>query len=235
MAEQTHDRDTVSARRGFLGKLLASAASLVAVGVTAPTLDAATPTAITDPQSRGPGDDWMKALTAPHRTVFDVTAHKNGKPLTQAKNFLDAWRDAFKTPEHDVNLVVGIHGEAAPLVLNDALWQRYTIGQRYSVTDGETRGAAIRNVFVSAHAAAAGLVTPEQSVEALQQRGVQFVICMNTIANTTKKLAADGLGAPDEIHAALLAGLLPGVITVPAMNVALTQLQERGLKYEKLD
>jgi intracellular sulfur oxidation DsrE/DsrF family protein len=235
MADQTHVRDTVSARRGFLGRLLAGAASLVAVGMTAPTLDATTPTASGDPPSRAPGDDWMKALTAPHRTVFDVTAHKNGKPLTQAKNFLDAWRDAFKTPEHDVNLVMGIHGEAAPLVLNDALWERYTIGQRYAVTDGETRGAAIRNVFVTAHAAAAGLVTPEQSVEALQQRGVQFVICMNTIANTTKKLAADGLGSPDEIHAALLAGLLPGVITVPAMNVALTQLQERGLKYEKLD
>jgi intracellular sulfur oxidation DsrE/DsrF family protein len=235
MIDQTDVRDMVSARRGFLGRLLAGAASLVAVGATAPTLGAATPTASGDPLPQGPGDDWMKALTAPHRTVFDVTAVKNGKPLTQAKNFLDAWRDAFKTPEHDVNLVMGIHGEAAPLVLNDALWARYTIGQRYGVTDGETRGAAIRNVFVSAHAAAAGLVTPEQAVEALQQRNVQFVICMNTIANTTKKWVADGLGSPEEIHAAILAGLLPGVITVPAMNVALTQLQERGLKYEKLD
>ncbi len=235
MADQTHVRDTVSARRGFIGRLLAGTASLVAVAVTTPVLEAATTVGSGGPRPAAPGDDWMKALTAPHRTVFDVTGHKNGKPLTQAKNFLDAWRDAFKIPEHDVNLVIGIHGEAAPLVLNDALWERYTIGQRYQVTDGETKGAATRNVFVSTHAAAAGLVTPEQSVEALQQRGVQFVICMNTIANTTKKLAADGLGAPDQIHAALLAGLLPGVITVPAMNVALTQLQERGVKYEKLD
>jgi intracellular sulfur oxidation DsrE/DsrF family protein len=235
MADQTHVRDTVSARRGFIGRLLAGAASLVAVGVTTPVLDAATTAGSGGPQPKAPGDDWMKALTAPHRTVFDVTAHRNGKPLAQAKNFLDAWRDAFKVPEHDVNLVIGIHGEAAPLVLDNALWERYTIGQRYEVTDGETRSAAIRNVFISAHAAAAGLVTPEQSIEALQHRGVQFVICMNTIANTTKKLVADGLGSADEIHAALLAGLLPGVITVPAMNVALTQLQERGVKYEKLD
>jgi hypothetical protein len=58
---------------------------------------------------------------------------------------------------------------------------------------------------------------------------------MNTIANTTKKLAAAGLGSPDEIHAAIMAGLLPGVITVPAINVALAQLQEHGVKYEKVE
>ena len=57
---------------------------------------------------------------------------------------------------------------------------------------------------------------------------------MNTIAGATKKLSAAGLGASDEIHAALMGGLAPGVITVPAMVVALTQLQERGLKYTKI-
>jgi intracellular sulfur oxidation DsrE/DsrF family protein len=235
MTDTDHAHDTASARRGFIGRILAGAAGLVAVGSTPRILDAATTAGSAGSRSRDPGDDWMKALTAPHRTVFDVTAHKNGKPLGQAKNFLDAWRDAFKTPEHDVNLIIGVHGEAAPFVLNDALWERYTIGQQYEVTDGGTKSAATRNVFISAHAAAAALVTPDQSVETLQQRGVRFIICMNTIANTTKKLAAAGLGAPDEIHAALLAGLLPGVITVPALNVALTQLQERGVKYEKID
>jgi intracellular sulfur oxidation DsrE/DsrF family protein len=235
MADPTRVFRALAARRDFIGRLCAGAASLVAIGVVAPVLDAASVAGRGKPLSSDPGDDWMKALTAPHRTVFDVTAHKNGHPLAQAKNFLDAWRDAFTVPEHDVNLVIGIHGEAAPFVLNDALWERYTIGKQYAVTDGATKDAAIRNVFVSAHAPTAGLVTSEQSIEALQQRGVRFAICMNTIANTTKKLAADGLGSPDTIHAALLAGLLPGVLTVPAMNVALTQLQERGVKYEKLD
>ena len=228
MAGEQDARDTASARRGFLGKLIAGAASLVAAGSSPRLLGAAT-------AAGAPGDDWMKTLTAPHRTVLDVTAHRNGKPLVQAKNFLDGWRDAFNTPERDVNLVMGIHGDAAPFLLNDALWDRYKIGQQYEVTDGETKGAAIRNVFTSAHAAAATLVTPEQTIEALQQRGVRFMICMNTIANTTRKLVAANLGAYDEIHAAIIAGLLPSVITVPAINVALTQLQEHGVKYEKVE
>jgi hypothetical protein len=57
---------------------------------------------------------------------------------------------------------------------------------------------------------------------------------MNTVAGATKKLAAAGLGTADEIRPAILAGLLPGVVVVPAMVVTLTQLQERGVKYTKI-
>jgi hypothetical protein len=57
---------------------------------------------------------------------------------------------------------------------------------------------------------------------------------MNTIAGATRKLVAAGLGGSDEIRAAIMGGLLPGVTTVPAMIVTLTQLQERGVKYIKV-
>ena len=176
----------------------------------------------------------MAELTAPHRTVFDTAAHKNGKPLAQAKNFLDAWRDAFKVSEKDINLVVGVHGEGIPFVMNDALWTRFKIGEQYEVTDGGTKAPATLNCFTMSHATSAGLVTPDQTVEALQKRGVRFLICNNTIAGATRKLAAAGLGTAEEIKPAIIAGLLPGVIIVPAMVVALTQLQERGLRYTKI-
>jgi len=45
---------------------------------------------------------------------------------------------------------------------------------------------------------------------------------------------AAGLGGADEIRAALISGLLPGIITVPAIVVALTQLQERAVRYVKI-
>ncbi|MGH9886386.1 MAG: hypothetical protein ACREBE_12705 [bacterium] len=225
MAKKHQADESAFARRGFIGRIIAGTAGLLAVGPTTRLLGA---------ETLAQGDDWMKALTAPHRTVFDLSAHRNGKPLGQLKNHLDAWRDAFKTPERDVNIVVGVHGDAAPFVLTDALWARYKIGQQYEVTDGATKSPATHNVFTSAHAAAAGLVTAEQSVESLQKRGVRFIVCMNTIANMTKKLVADGMGTYEEVHAAIMGGLLPGVLTVPAMNVALTQLQERGVKYQKL-
>lgn len=226
-----HTSGSPTPRRGFIARVLAGSAALVAAASTARALNAAD---VLDPRTGATSPDWMAELTAPHRTAFDTAAHKNGKPLAQAKNYLDAWRDAFKVSEKDINLVIGVHGEGIPFVMNDALWTRFKIGEQYEVTDGSTKGPATLNCFTMSHATSAGLVTPEQTVEALQKRGVRFLICTNTIAGATKKLAAAGLGTAEEIKPAIIAGLLPGVIIVPSMVVALTQLQERGVKYTKI-
>jgi intracellular sulfur oxidation DsrE/DsrF family protein len=220
-----------TARRSFLGRLLAGGTALTLIGAAPRGVVAEE---IRTGQDAASGEDWMRELTAKHRVAFDWSAHKNGKPLSQGKNYLDAWHDAFKATERDVNLVFGIHGDAIPVVLADALWSRYKIGEQYEVVDGATKLPAVRNVFTAANAAAGGLVAPAESVEGLQKRGARFAVCRNTVAGATKKLAAAGLGGSDEIRAAILGGLLPGVILVPAMLVTLTQLQERGVRYLKV-
>ena len=237
MSNEKQSPPSPTPRRGFIARVLAGSAALVAAGSTARLLDAASVHATTGPTGTSITDihpDWMSELTGKHRTVFDTAAHRNGKPLEQARNYLEAWREAFKVPETDINLVIGVHGEGIPFVLTDAMWTRFKLGEQYDVVDRGTKGAATLNVFTSAHAAAAGLVTPDQAVDALQRRGVRFLICMNTIAGATKKLAAAGLGTAEEIRPAIMGGLLPGVILVPAMVVALTQLQERGVRYTKI-
>ena len=218
-------------RRTFVMRLLGGAGALAMVGGISGSVLAE------DTSRRNaahPGDDWMKELKGKHRTVFDMSAHKNGKPLAQAKNYLDGWRDAFGVPERDVNLVIGVHGDAIPVVLTDALWTRYKLGEQYEVVDASSKMASVRNPFTSANAGAAGLLAAEQTVDALQKRGVRFIVCMNTIAAATKKLSGAGFGTPEDVHAAIMGNLLPGVMTVPAMVVALTQLQEHGLKYTKI-
>lgn len=225
MSNEHKAADAVSARRGFIGRMMAGAAGLLAVNPATRLLNA-------EPAVQG--EEWMKALTAPHRTVFDVAAHRNGKPLQQIKNHLDGWRDGFKTPETQLNIVVGIHSDAPAFVLTDALWARFKIGQQYDITDGATKAPATQNVFTAAHAVTGGLVNAEQTIEAHQKRGVQFLVCMNTIMGLTRILVANGMGTSDEIKAAIMGGLLPGVRIVPAMNVCMTQLQELGVKYQKM-
>jgi intracellular sulfur oxidation DsrE/DsrF family protein len=219
--------NSLTPRRGFIAQLGGVAGVLVASMTGARRLPA-------QDLSNQPDTDWIKAIGGRHRTVFDVAAHRNGKPLAQAKNFLDAWENAFHVPEREVSLVVGIHGDAFPIVLADATWARFRIGELYEVADASTKSGAVRNVFTRAHAGEAAVVKVEQTVEALQQRGVRFIVCNNTIAGATDKLVAAGRGSADEIRSALLAGLLPGIRVVPAMVVALTQLQEAGLRYTKI-
>lgn len=232
MRQRDDHSDDPTPRRRFLGRLAGGVAGLAALGASPERLMGAVSRAPVDRAQFD--DDWMDELNAKHRTVFDMSAHKNGKPLGQAMNYLDAWRDAFKVPERDVNLVIGIHGEGLPAVLTDATWARFKIGEQYELMDAGMKAPAVRNVFSTANAAAGGLITPDQAVENLQKRGVRFLICMNTIAGATRKLSAAGLGSPAEIRPALISGLLPGVIAVPSMVVTLTQLQERGLRYVKI-
>lgn len=178
-----------------------------------------------------PSEAWLKALTGKFKTTLDIPTHKNGNALAQAQSLLDAWRDAYKTQPHDVNLVLGVRGTGLPIVMRDEIWQQFRLGEQYGIEDRATGTPAVRNVFSKAHVERRGPVNASQTVEALLDRNVTILICRNTIASATSKLAANGFGAPDEINSALTDGLLPGVILVPAMMIAFTRMQQRGVAY----
>ena len=208
--------ETSTDRRGFIAR--AAAMSSVVAGVSL--------------QTREQSGDWMASLTGKHRTAFDIATHRDGKPLNQARNVLDAWRDAFHVADRDVNLVLCVHDEAIPIVLIDALWERFKIADQYAVATA-LQPRPVKNVFLSANAVSAGLVAADATVEALQRRGVRVAVCMNTVASATRKLSAAGFGSPDVVREAILKGIVPDVIVVPAMLITLTQLQEKGISYVK--
>lgn len=212
-------------RRGFLGRVALLATPFMVgrasvVGGQAPVRAAAGTQHL----------DWLDRLTGTHKTVFDVETHRSGNALAQADSFLNAWREAG-VPDGDVTLVMGVRGSGLPLVLGDAVWAKYRLGTQYALPDPRTREPADRNLFVNANVQTGGPVTARQTIEALQQRGVVMLACMNTIKGASRKLAAAGLGTPDTILADLRDSVLPGVTVVPAMIVAFTLMHERGVAY----
>ena len=176
-------------------------------------------------------DAWLRRLTGKHRTMFDVEKHRNGHALGQAAAMLEVWRRDYHLEPPHVNLVLGARGTGIPMLFSDALWARYRLGEQYEVAKPTTKEPLQMNPFSTANAQAAGLVTAEQTIEALQQRGVLFLACRNTIATASKRFAAAGLGTADEIQHAIEGGLLPGVVLVPAMLIAFTNMHERGVTY----
>lgn len=212
-------------RRGFLGRVALLATPFV-VGRASVLDGQASARAATGTQHL----DWLDRLTGKHKTVFDVETHRGGNALAQADSFLNAWREAG-VADSDVTLVLGVRGSGLPLVLGDAVWAKYRIGAQYALRDPRTGEPADRNLFVNASVQTGGPVTARQTIEALQQRGVVMLACMNTIRGASRKLAAAGLGTPDTIRADLLDAVLPGVVVVPAMIVAFTLMHERGVSY----
>ncbi len=207
-------------RRGFLGHMALLATPLL-VGRAS---------VLGGQEAGGQDTPWLERLTGRHRTVFDVETHRGGNALAQADSFLNAWSDAG-VPDRDVTLVMGVRGTGLPLVLADNVWAKYRIGAQYALSDPRTKQPADRNLFVDANVRPGGPVNARQTIEALQKRRVIFLTCMNTITGAARRFAAAGLGAPDDIRAELRDAIVPGVVVVPAMVVAFTLMQERGVSY----
>jgi len=74
----------------------------------------------------------------------------------------------------------------------------------------------------------------DSAIEPLQARGAVFILCNNALNFWVGRLAAGGAGKAETIRADLLAHLLPKVVVVPAMVVAISKAQEKGLTYKYL-
>jgi hypothetical protein len=217
---------TPTPRRSFLTRLAILTAPIAGARFADRARQGATPA-----QSTALDDAWLRRLTGKHRTMFDVEKHRNGHALGQAAAMLEVWRHDYRLEPPRVNLVLGMRGTGIPMLFSDALWARYRLGEQYEVAKPGTKEGYEVNPFSAATVQAGGLVPAEQTVETLQRRGVLFLACRNTIAAASKRFSAAGLGAPEEVQRAIEGGLLPGVVLVPAMLIAFTNMEERGVSY----
>lgn len=215
-------------RREFLGTLALGGVAL-AVGACATSATQA-PAVTPGPVAKdGPFDNgWLDQLTARHKQIFDIGSYQEGGGLFYAKNFFNAHRDAYNTVYPEVQAVLGIHGNAYPLVFGDAVWAKYGFGRREKIKDPRTGKWAVRNIFWQSRE---GEWMHEYSVNALQARGAKFIFCNNVMRFLTRTLAKEARVSYETMRAELVGGLLPGVTIVPAMVVALGLAQERGCAY----
>ncbi len=212
-------------RRGFLagiGALLAGA-----------TADEVMADGVFEQGSSEP-DKWLDALTATHRQLFDFNTHGDGIGLIHMHNFIETHKTAYNATERDINVVGTFYGGTTPLAWNDAMWTKYKIGQALNLTDPATKAPLARNwfnryqqgdpVFFNGLLAAA-------SIENLTKRGATFLMCNNALRLWVGRLASMGLGKAEAIEPEIRKNLLPGVITVPAMVIAVNRAQKKGLTY----
>jgi intracellular sulfur oxidation DsrE/DsrF family protein len=212
---QSHDPEALMTdRRTFLSTV----AALSAVA----SLDAQT----------SASDTWLDRLKGKHRQLFDAPDPDGGTVLRHTRSYLDTWRDAYGVAERDVNVVVAFYARTMPLGVEDAMWAKYKLGAAIGITDSTTNAPLVRNYF--AHPQPGDPVadgTPESSIEALQKRGVVFLLCNNALKRWSARLEKSGMGTAAAIHDDLTAHALQGVIVVPDVLIAMTKAHERGFAY----
>lgn len=220
-------------RRGFLARLAGAAAALTAGG----SLPGATLAA-----QGSAHDRWLTGLKGAHRCLFDFPSHAGGLPLIHMYNYINTYKSAYAAPNTAVNAVgtlYGPPGETAsiPLAWNDAMWEKYKIGELLKFTDPATKLPSKRNMYFRPKAGdpvlAAGAFAVA-GIESLQRMGSTFLMCNNAFQMWVSFLSGSGTkGNPSEIERDLRANLVPGVITVPAIVIAIEKAQVAGVAYNR--
>lgn len=173
---------------------------------------------------------WLQRLEGRmHRLAFDVSTLAGAKPLLQARNYLDVFNTAYAVKDEQVGVLQVVHGNAFPLLFADAAWADFELGEKFKLDDPATGKPATRNVFVGPGVAAP--LPRGAALDALQERGVVFVLCANTLERTASQLAAARGGESNAVRGELLKHLLPAVDLVPAAVVALSRAQAEGFAY----
>ena len=228
-------------RRRFLGGL-SGIVGAAAFGVTGGAQRA-------EAQQGGP-DDWIKGVKGAHRCLFDFPQFKNGMPLLHILNYLNTYREAYKAPgtAGAVGTFYSMGPQSSiPFAFNDAMWTKYKLGEYTGLKDTSGKPYT-RNVFYrptpnELHLMMEAIQSPTIpaftgampgiGIESLQKMGTTFLLCANAFGGWCEELSARGKGKSEDLMKDLSANILPGVITVPAMVIAIEKAQGAGIAYNR--
>lgn len=225
-------------RRGFLGRVAAAGAVLAGV----PSLLSASPRAAGAPSpAASPSPDaWLDKLTGKHRMFFDAPLHGEGLPQIHVFNYINTYREVYKAAPSDVNAVLSCYGApgmpaSIPLAWNDAMWAKYRVGELLGLKDASGKPMT-RNAFWRPQKGDpvlfGGMVLPA-GLENLTKLGATVLMCNNAFMAWMGWMESKGLGKAATIEQDIRANLNPGVVTVPAMVIAIEKAQGRGLAYDR--
>ncbi|HEV3371022.1 MAG TPA: transcriptional initiation protein Tat [Xanthobacteraceae bacterium] len=162
-----------------------------------------------------------------------------GPWLNVMRNSMNAQIWGFRQP--DFLCVSATHGPAHLALYDQATWDKYQLGK---IAGGNIAG----NTFIalpdaSAHdpadfqAADGAFSAKDNSITALQRRGVVFLACHNAIWELAERLVSAGQNpdhlAVDAIAAELTNHLIPDVVLTPGVVGTLVELQRVGFAYSR--
>ncbi|HJU65667.1 MAG TPA: hypothetical protein VJ596_08315 [Gemmatimonadaceae bacterium] len=214
-------------RRGFLGRLSAAAAGFTALVSTPFSLRASPPT----PASLDASDPdaWIGRMKGRDRLLMH--AHQQLLPaVVAARSVLTSGRDLYGVPESENSVAVASHGPAIGGLFRNEIWEKFTLGEHYKLTDPKTGAAPRTNPFLGPQEG----WPSDANVPALMQRGVTFLVCNIAVRNLSRRIVREGQ-QPEPLHQELVAGLVPGVIVVPDLFVAISHAQKKGIGYLFID
>src|SRR5881396_2331959 len=192
-------------RRGFLGRIAASAAAVGLGGLVAPFEAAARPTRAATRASANPEfEAWLNKITGKHKMVYDVPEPNDGFGFAWARVFLNTTNETYGTTDADNTVVIVLRHAGIPFAMKSEMWAKYKPGD---------------------------FPIPGMGVDELLAKGVLVGVC-NIALTIYSGMFAKTMGMQAEaIKSDWVANLLPGVQVVPSGVIAVNRSQEKGCAY----
>jgi hypothetical protein len=204
-------------RRSLFGRVVAAAAvGLTGLAPARPGVQAA---------MWGSEDPiWPGKLAGSHRQVVDAYDVNNGSPLAFAHTFL-----APNGPSGAATAVIVLRHGALPIALNNAMWERYKIGESFKIIDPETKAPAVKNPFL--HPKPGVLPVDEMAIDRLLETGTIFGACNVALRIQSKKLASHAGVSADDAAKEWAANVVPGITIIPSGTWGVNRAQDAGCTY----
>jgi hypothetical protein len=171
-------------RRNFFRLAGATVLGLAGLASAAARAQAITPVA-------GDRLNWPGKLKGRHRQVVDAYTVNGGYPLVFASTFL--LTDA--APSSATSVVI-LRSQGLVVAVNNAVWEKYKIGESFKIIDPETKAPAVKNPFVNAKPGI--LQTDNMAVDQLIGKGAVFGACNVALHGLSKRRASNaGVSADD--------------------------------------
>jgi hypothetical protein len=226
-----------SDRREFLTHVAAAAAVMAGTACAAPLAAANLHGAPARGSSRtAPFDDsWTRRVSAAkHKAVFDSPGIDDGLALMHATFFMQGYKEQFDVRDGDVVPVIVFRHFGTVIAMGDALWEKYSLGERYKVKDPATGKDAVRNPFFHVSKDDKDpLVSPDASLESLVASGVVLLACNKAAMRFAGQMAQKFNRDLEEVRAEMRAGMVPGVLLQPSGVYAALRAQDVGCSFLK--
>src|SRR5438093_932501 len=130
-------------RRSFLERVAGAVAAAGLMGVGTVEAQATKGQSKAAAPAAGP-DAWMSEVKGTHRCLFDFPQHKNGVPLLHILNYLNTYKEAYKSAPGTVGAVGTLYSigpqASISLAFNDAMWAKYGLGEYTGMKDAAGKG-----------------------------------------------------------------------------------------------
>src|SRR5436853_6044527 len=177
-------------RRGFLGRLAATAAAGVA-GLTPLRLEAQPSRHEPILRAADPSfETWLNRINGKHKMIFDAPEPNSGMPVVWPRVWLNGNNENYATKDADNSAVIVLRHSAIPIAIQDALWAKYKLGEVFGIKDGDA--PATRNIYAKVRP----LPLPGTGVEQLLASGALMRACSVPLTiysgMVAQKLSMDG-------------------------------------------